>query len=182
MFEQRLERLPQTAVRRILVFRTAPTPQIQWVVERLKDEYPGSEFWILGRQLDHPLFADMHKLQIAEPWLNPRSYRPFRIEAESAGFDLAVMVLNSDSWAGYENVSRVMKQIPARDKLVAGYGKEWYCWRHDLFQEGTWLLRTAMAALEWVLLPLVFFVVAATPGKKTYMPARQGRPAPGYDR
>lgn len=182
MFEQRLERLPQTAVRKILVFRTAPTPQIQWVVERLKDEYPESQFWVIGRQLDHPLFADMHKFQITEPWLNPRSYRQFRIEAEKAGFDLAVMCLNSDSWAGYESVSRVMKRIPAREKLVAGYTKEWFTWRHDLFQEGTWLLRSAMAGLEFLLLPLVFVVVAATPAGNKYMPAGQGRPSPGYDR
>jgi hypothetical protein len=182
MFEQRLESLPQTEVRRILIFRTAPTPQIQWVVERLKDEYPGAEFWILGRQLDHPLFADMHKLQIAEPWLNPRSYRPFRTEAEEAGFDLAVMVLNSDSWAGYESVSRVMKQVTAREKLVAGYTKEWFAWRHDLFQEGSGVLRFAMAALEFLLLPLVFVLVAATPAGSKYMPSGQGRPSPGYDR
>jgi hypothetical protein len=182
MFEQKLERLPQAAIRKILVFRTAPIPQLQWVIEKLKDEYPGAEFWILGRQLDHPLFEGTHKFEIAEPWLNPRSYRPFRTEAEEAAFDLAVMCLNSESWAGYESVSRVMKRIPAREKLIAGYPKDWYAWRHDLFQEGTWLLRTAMAALEFLLLPLVFVVVAATPAGNKYMPAGQGRPAPGYDR
>jgi hypothetical protein len=182
MFAEKLERLPVLAVRRVLILRTAPMTQVQWAVAQLKSAYPDAEFWILGKQLDHNLFANMHKFEITRPWLNSRSYRPFRHEAARASFDLAVVCLNSDSCAGYEQVGRVMAQSPAREKLVAGYTPEWYRWKHDLFHEGTWLVRWFAAVLEFALLPVVFLIVAAMPSGNKYMPAGQGRTAPGYDR
>jgi hypothetical protein len=182
MFAQPLKQLPPADIRKILVLRTAPTPQIQWAVEQLKQAYPQARFSILGRQLDHPLFEDMEKMPISAQWLTPRSCRMFRRKVAVAGFDLAVMCLNGDSFTGYENVSRVMKRIPAATKLVSAYTREWYCWRHDLFHDGSPLLRWALNSFESLLLPLIFLAVAAMPSRNTYMPGTQGRPAPGYDR
>jgi len=182
MFATPVETLPLTSVHKILILRTAPMPQVQWAVEELKGAYPNAQFWVLGRQLEHALFRDMQKMEIVQPWLNPRNYRPFRESAKKLGFDLAVMCLNSDSCAGYEAVSRVMKGVPARLKLVAGYSREWYVWKHDLFQEGHWPVRWALTALEFLLLPLVFLTVRAMPSRNTYMPAGQDRTVPGYDR
>ena len=182
MFAQKLQNLPQSNIRRILILRTAPVPQVRLVVEQLRNTYPEAQFWVLGRQLNHSLFAGMRKFEITSPWLNSRGYRPFRRAAESAGFDLAVMCLNGDSWVGYEQVSRVMKRIPSTEKLVASYTMEWYAWQHEDFQEGPWAIRWASSVIEAVLLPLVYLGLIAMPSGKKYMPAGQGKSAPGYDR
>jgi hypothetical protein len=185
MFAQGLEQLPQEPVRRILLLRTAAAPQVQWTIEQLKASYPDATFWVLGTQLHNGnsgLFDGMHKMQVVQQWIGPRSIRQFRRTIRDAGFDLAVMCLNSHSWAGYEQVSRVMKSVPARMKLVAAYTREWSLWRHDLFQDGNKFTRFAAAGLELLLLPLVFAVVALMPGGRTYMPEGQGRVAPEYDR
>lgn len=182
MFAPPLKELPRASVRRILILRTAASPQVQWAVEQLKGAYPEAQFWVLGTQLKQSLFESMQKMEISQPWLNPRSCKEFRHALAEADFDLAVMCLNSDVWAGYEAVSRVMERVPARLKLVAGYTREWYCWRHRLFKEGNWVLRWVVGAFEFVLLPLVFLTVAAMPSRNTYMPAGQGRAAPNYDR
>lgn len=182
MFARPLKELPRRNVQNILILRTAPTAQVQWAIEQLKSAYPEARFWVLGKQLDHRLFAGMEKMALSESWLSPRSYKPFRRQVAEAGFDVVVMCLNSDSSAGYENVSRVMKRIPAGIKLAAGYTQEWYCWKHGLFKEGNPLLRWIAGAFEFVLLPLVFLAVAAMPSGNTYMPEGQGRSAPEYDR
>jgi hypothetical protein len=182
MFRWTLKELPAGRVHRILILRTAPIPQVQRAVEQLKMAYPDARFGVLGRQLEHPLFADMQRFEIRQAWLSPRSYRPFRREVEKLNFDLAVMCLNSDSGMGYERVSRVLKRIPAAGKLVAGYSGEWLLWRHDLFQQGQRTVRWMVNAFECVLLPLVFAAVAAMPSSNTYMPAGQGRKTPGYER
>jgi hypothetical protein len=182
MFRWPLKELPACGVHRILILRTAPIPQVQWAIERLRAAYPDARFWVLGRQLEHPVFADMQRLEIRQMWLSPRSYKPFRREVEKLNLDLAVMCLNSDSCMGYERVSRVMKKIPAGDKLVAGYSGEWFHWKHALFQQGSGAVRWMVSALEFLLLPLVYALVAGMSSSKTYMPAGQGRKTPGYDR
>jgi hypothetical protein len=182
MFAEPLKELPRADIQKILVLRTAPAPRVQWAVEQLKHAYPEAQFCVLGRQLDHPLFDDMEKMTVSEPWLTPQSYKTFRRRVDAAGFDLAVMCLNGDSFTGYENVSQVMKRIPARMKLVAAYTHEWYGWKHDLFHDGSPLLRWALNAFESLLLPLVFLAVGSMPSRTKYMPAGQGRQAPGYDR
>ena len=182
MFAEPLKDLPQANIQKILVLRTAPTPQVRWTIEQLRHAYPQARFSVLGTQLDNSLFDGMDRMSLGEPWLTPRSYKPLSRRVAAADFDLAVMCLNGEPFMAYEKVSQVMKRVPARIKLVAAYSQEWYAWKRELFPDGSLLVRCVLNAFETVLLPSLFLVVAAMPSRNTYMPEGQGRQAPGYDR
>ena len=182
MLAVKLDALPDAAVQRILVLRTARAPQVQWVLEQLRAKYPSAAIAILGTQLrDNPLFDGMQLFEIQEPWLKPSSFRKYEREIRCAQFDLAVMVLNGDGSTGYEDVSRVMKRIPAGNRLVAGYNRCWYAWNHASFSSGFFAVRWLCQALEYVALVLAFIYLLLKSSRPSYMPAGQGRRSPGYE-
>ncbi len=183
MFIQELENLPARPVNGILILRTAPTPQVQWAIERLRERYPAARLSILGRQLDqNSLFEGMRKFELPGQWLNPRTFRPVRKRVCSEAFDLVVVCLNSDHGAGYENVSRVVEQIPAQRKLLAGYDQRWYEWNPKLFVQQSLLFRWILNGLELLLCPAMAACLLFMTSGPRYMPAGQERPSPGYDR
>jgi hypothetical protein len=182
MLAVKLDALPDIAIQRVLVLRTARAAQVQWALEQLRAKYSSATFAVLGTQLrDNHLFEEMRKFEIQEAWLRPSGFRPFKREIRSGQFDLAVMVLNGDRSTGYEDVSRVMKRIPAGTKLVAGYNRSWYAWNHASFSSGFFVQRWLCQALEYVVLGLAYAWLFSKSSRPSYMPTGQGRRAPGYE-
>lgn len=183
MLAVKIDALPNTTIRRILILRTARDPQVQWALEQLQTKYPSATISVLGSQLrGNALFEGMTPFEIQEQWLKPSSYRRFEKDIRSGKFDLAVMVLNGDGSIGYEGVSRVMKRIPAAAKLVAGYNRQWYVWNHASFSSGFFAERWLCNVFECVLWGLAFMYLALKSSKPSYMPAGQRQAAPEYER
>ena len=182
MLAVKLDALPDIAVQRILVLRTARAPQVQWTLEQLRAKYPSATLAVLGTQLrGNVLFDGMRQFEIHEAWLKPASYRKFKREVRNCRFDLAVMILNGDGSTGYEGVSLVMKRISAGTKLVAGYNGRWYAWNHASFSSGFFLQRLLCHAFEYVLLGLSYAYMLLKSSRPSYMPDGQGRAAPEYE-
>jgi hypothetical protein len=81
MLAVKLDALPDIAIQRILVLRTARAPQVQWTLEQLRSKYPSATLAVLGTQLrGNVLFDGMRQFEIQEAWLKPASYRQFRRE------------------------------------------------------------------------------------------------------
>jgi hypothetical protein len=182
MLAVKLEALPEAAIQRILLLRTARAPQVQWALEQLRAKYPSATFAVLGTHLrDTSLFDGMQQFEIQGEWLTPSGFRAFEREVRSGQFDLAAMVLNGDGSTGYEDVSRIMKRIPARTKLVAGYNRCWYAWNHASFSSGFFVYRWLCQAFEYIVLGLAYLYLLLKSSRPSYMPAGQGRRAPGYE-
>ena len=183
MLAVKLDALPDAAIQRILILRTARAPQVQWALEQLRTKYPLATFAVLGTQLrDNALFDEMQQFEVQEAWLKLSGYRRFERDVRECQFDLAVMVLNGDGATGYEAVSQVMKRISAGTKLVAGYNGRWYVWNHRSFSSGSFVRRWLCNALEYALLAFAFGYMLLKSSKPAYMPTGQGRPAPEYER
>ena len=182
MLAVKLDALPGVDFQRVLVLRTARAPQVQWTLEQLSAKYPSASFAVLGTQLrGNTLFDGMRQFEISDPWLKPSAFRKYEREVRSAQFDLAVMVLNGDGSTGYEDVSRVMKRVPAGTKLVAGYNRSWYAWNHASFSSGFFALRWMWQAFEYVVLGLAYIYLLLKSSRPSYMPAGQERRSPGYE-
>ena len=182
MFTVKMCELPDEPVRSILILRTAQTPQVRWALNELRKKYPEARFAVLGTELEaNELFDGMDHFQPTCAWLSPGSIKSLRPRLREARFDLVVMCLNSDCGAGYSRVSRVVRMIDARIKLVAGYNKEWVVWEHLNFEESNFLTRGIVNALEVLIYPIIAAYLLLTPSGPRYMPTEQGRPAPGYE-
>lgn len=183
MLKVKLARLPEASVQRILILRTARMPQIQWTLEQLHAQYPSAGYAVLGTQLqNNVLFDGMRKFEVQSTWLKPAGLRKFERDIRNQHFDLVVMVLNGDGATGYEDVSRIMKKIPAQLKLVSGYSRRWYLWNHSAFSSGSFPRRWFCTVLEYLLFPFVHAYMFAKSSKPAYMPSGQERRAPGYER
>jgi hypothetical protein len=172
---------PADCVRTILVLRTAPLEQVRLAIEELRQRYPDVRFAVLGTGLDHGLFDGMEKFAIRERWVTPRSYAPLRRQVELHPFDLAVVCLNSDHVVGYGRVSQVMRRIPARVKLGAGYTGRWFEWGHPDFSEVPLVFRWAINASLVLLYPLVAIYLLLRPARPVYPPRDRWRSAPRYE-
>ncbi len=182
MLALRGESLPDHRVRRILILRTARTPQIQWALDQLRAKYPEAEFGVLGTQLGgNELFAGMEHFEPSQPWLSPRSVRRLRSRLRKTRFDMVVMCLNGDCGTGYGGVSRVVRRIDAPFKFVAGYTGRWHKWDHMDFEEGNVLTRGLVNCLGILIYPLIATYLLLVPSRPRYMPGRQGATAPGYE-
>jgi hypothetical protein len=183
MLKVKLARLPEADVQRILILRTARTPQVQWALEQLRAQYPSAGYAVLGTGLQNNiLFDGMRKFEVQSAWLKPDAFREFEREIRDHHFDLVVMILNGDGATGYEDVSRIMKKIPAGLKLVSGYNRRWYRWNHSAFSSGSFPLRWICTALECLLFPFVHAYMFTRSSRPAYMPSGQERRAPGYER
>lgn len=182
MLAVKVEALPDRPVGRILVLRTAQTLQVQWALEELRATYPEAQFGLLGTQLGaNTLFDGMEHFEPSESWLSPQSIKSLRQRLETRRFDMVVMCLNSDCAAGYGRASRVVRMINAPLKFVAGYNKRWHKWNHRDFEEGNALTRGVINGLGLLIYPVIAAYVLLSPSGPRYMPAGQGRPAPGYE-
>lgn len=173
---------PSEDVRKILIFRTAPTPLVVRTYEHLRTLYPSAEYSILGTALNHEHFQNMAKFEIAERWITTRSYKRVRQLVEQNRFDIAVLCLNSEHISGYGRASNVLRLIPASTKLVAGYTGNWWLWQHSDFVEGGVMLRGIVNSMVALLYPVVALYLAFKPARPLYLPEEQQRPAPGYER
>lgn len=183
MLNLRATALPDGSVHKILVLRTAAMPEVRRAIAQLREAYPQAEFSVLGTHLEeNEAFAGFEHFELSEAWLSPKSFRPLRKRVERAGFDLVVMCLNSETWAGYGRVSRVMASIPARFRFVAGYKGRWHPWNPKHFDEGNLLVRLAFRGVDLLTYPAVAAYLLLMPQRPRYMPAGQGRPTPGYER
>jgi len=179
----KLDALPDIDVHRILILRTARGPQVQWALDQLRTQYPSATCSVLGTQLrDNAMFSGMRQFEIQEPWLKVSSYRKFEHDIRNCHFDLAVMVLNGDGAIGYEDVSRIMKRIPAPTKLVAGFSHRWYAWNHASFSSGSFVQRWLCHGIEYVLFGITYSYMFLKSSSPSYMPASQGRTAPEYEK
>jgi hypothetical protein len=172
---------PPDEVRKVLVFRTAQMAQVTRAFERLRSLYPAAQYAVIGTALDHEYFQEMVKFEIQDRFVTPRSYARVRPLVERETFDIAVMCLNSEHAVGYDRVSKVLADIPARTKLVAGYTGRWFFWQHSDFVEGGVLLRWIVNSLVVLLYPTVALYLLCRPSKPVYLPDEQRRPAPGYE-
>jgi hypothetical protein len=183
MLAVKLDALPDSDIQRILILRTARAPQVQWALEQLRAKYPSASCAVLGTQLrDNALFDGMRQFEIQEAWLKPSGYRKFEPAIRNCHFDLAVIVLNGDGATGYEDVSRVMKRIPAGTKLVAGFNQRWYAWNHASFSSGSLVQRWLCHGLEYVLFGITYSYMLLKSSRPSYMPSGQGRTAPEYEK
>ncbi len=183
MFNVNVTDLPAAKVGKILILRTAAGPQMRWAIDRVREAYPDVNLAVLGTHLGaNEMFGGMEHFELGEPWLSRKSFKPLRKRVEQAGFDVVVMCLNSETGAGYGKVSRVVASIPARWKLVAGYKGRWYSWDRRHFDEGSLVTRGVFRAIELLAWPAVAVYLLLIPPRPSFMPAGQGRPAPGYDR
>lgn len=183
MGEVKLPALPELRYGRVLILRTARSPQVTWVFEQLRARFPHARFGLLGTNLaSGGPFEGVEKFEVRGDWLTPDGVRPFKRTFAENPFDIAVMVLNGDGAVGYEHVSQVMKSIPASTKLVAGYDRTWELWNTSQFVPPSLLRRTLATCLECALLPLVAIYMLGKSSSPRYLPAEQSRRAPGYER
>ena len=182
MLAVKRQSLPDHPVRRILILRTAQTPQIRWALDQLRAKYPEARFGVLGTALStNALFDGMEHFEPTEAWLSPRSIKSLRRRIEAARFDMVVMCLNSDCGAGYARASRVVRMIDARFKFVAGYTQRWHKWKHPDFDDGNAVIRGVINGFGLLIYPVIAAYLLLVPSRPSYMPAGQGRPAPGYE-
>jgi len=172
---------PPDDVRKVLVFRTAQMAQVTRTFERLRSLYPAAQYAVIGTALDNEYFQEMVKFQIQDRVVTPRSYARVRPLVQRENFDIAVMCLNSEHVVGYGSVSKVLADIPARTKLVAGYTGRWFLWQPSDFVEGSVLLRWLVNSLLTLLYPMVALYILCRPSKPLYLPNEQRRPAPRYE-
>ena len=173
---------PPNDVRKVLVFRTAQMAQVTRAFEHLRSLYPSAQYAVIGTALDHEYFREMVKYEIQDRFVTPRSYARVRTLVERETFDIAVLCLNAEHTVGYGRVSKVLTDIPARIKLVAGYTGKWFLWQHSDFVEGGVLLHWLVNSLVVLLYPMVALYLLCKPTRPIYLPEEQRRPAPGYKR
>ncbi|HYK90805.1 MAG TPA: hypothetical protein VE398_18675 [Acidobacteriota bacterium] len=172
---------PPEDVRKVLVFRTAQMAQVTRAFECLRSLYPSAQYSVIGTGLNHEYFREMVKYEILDRWVTPRSYARVRPLVKREDFDIAVLCLNSEHVVGYDRVSEVLADVPARAKLVASYTGRWFFWQHSDFVESGALLRWIVNSLMVLVYPMVAAYLLCKPNKPVYLPDEQRRPAPGYD-
>ena len=181
MFSAKPATLPDAVVHDILIVRTATTPQVEWAIETLRCRYPDVRFSVLGTHLTKiDCFQGMGHFEPKEQWLSPWSCRSLLRAMRGTRFDMVVMCFNGD-WGGYGRVSRVVRKVPARFKMVVDYGQKWHSWRHKDFEEGNFLIRGIVNFLGFIIYPAIAIYLTFRVTGATYMPDGQGRPAPGYE-
>ena len=168
--------LPQ-AVNRILLLRTAQLSEVQWARAELARRYPSAEIAVLGTRLRAlGVFEGCQQFEVPDGWLTPHAVRPLENRLESFAPDLIVMCVNNDWGSGYDGVSRIVRRLPARHKVVAGYNHQWYRWRHADYTDGHPILRWLVEASLLVLYPLAAIYLLAKPSSPLYANTPGGAP------
>jgi len=172
------EVLPAGGIDRILILRTAQLPEVERARAELSRRYPHASVAVLGTRLEAlGAFDDCVQFEVTADWLTPKSVRPLRDRVEAFAPDLLVMCLNNDCRVGYGRTSRVVRSLPARHKVVAGYNRRWYSWSHADFVEGhpalVWLINACGIC---VLYPLLVAYLLAKPSGPLYALTPRNRP------
>lgn len=157
-------------VRRVLIFRTAQLPEVQWAREEIARRYPGATVGVVGSRLKAlGVFEDCVQFELPDGKITPETIRPLRRAIEDFAPDVAVMCLNTNGRAGYERISSAMRRIPARDKLVAGFDRTITPWLHADFVSGRAVTRWLVDVLGLALLvPAAFFYLLAKSPRPEY--------------
>jgi hypothetical protein len=165
------------AANRILLLRTAQLSEVQWARAELTRRYPSAEVAVLGTRL-HALgaFDGCRLFEVPDGWLTPRSVHPLEGGLKQFAPDLIVMCLNNEWRSGYERVSRIVRRLPARHKVVAGYNRQWSRWRHADYIDGHPILRWLVEASLIVLYPLTAIYLLAKPSSPLYANTPGGAP------
>ncbi len=173
--------LPESGVERILILRTAQLREVQWAREDLARRYPQATFGILGTRLAAlGAFEDCTRFEVADGWLTPASVRSLQTAVAAFAPDLVVLCMNNDWRVGYDRSSRVVKQIHAPHKVVAGYNRRWSHWRHEDFVEDGRLMRWLVeAAGLLVLAPMMAVYFLIKPAGPLYAPTPARGPRSG---
>jgi hypothetical protein len=171
------EVLPSSPIARILILRTAQMREVEWARGELGRRYPDATFGILGSNLSAlGAFDDCVRFEIGGSWLTPASVRPLRRVLQAFAPDLVVLCLNNDSRVGYARASRVMQSLPGAHKVVAGYTRRWFRWRHADFTDGHPMLRWLADAGLILLYPLAYGYLLAKRRTPVYAATPTGAP------
>lgn len=170
--------LPEAGIHRILILRTAQLPEVQWVRTELTRRYPEATIGVLGTRLDAlGAFSDCQRFEVADGWLTPAAVAPLGPALAAFAPDLVVLCLNNDWHVGYERASRVVRNIQARHKVVAGYNRRWFPWRHIDFVESATVTRRLAEGLGLLLLaPAVTAYLLMKPAGPLYRTTPRQKP------
>ncbi len=172
------EVLPAGEINRILILRTAQLPEIERARAELSRRYPRASVAVLGTRLKAlGAFDDSVQFEVIADWLTPDTVKPLLPGVEAFAPDLVVMCLNNDCGVGYGRTSRVVRKLPATNKVVAGYNGRWYQWSHADFVTGHPALIWLVDAVGLLLLyPLTAAYLLAKPSGPRYALTPRNRP------